>query len=207
MKGPQNKVSTVRKPLQERARQKVELILEAAIRLLDKGGLAVLTTNAVAEKAGVSIGTLYQYFPNKDAILDALADREMLGLSARVLIALDDPSARSPQDRVGQIMRAVAVSYGERQRVHRIVIEYSLSRGGKRMAPLIARIIALLTSPDRQRGRAPMSAADAFVLTNAFLGVMRAIIMHADDTSLPPLTEIEQAMTLLFTGFVEPSQA
>ena len=53
MKGPQNQLSTVRKPLQERARQKVELILEAAIRLLDKGGLAVLTTNAVAEKAGV----------------------------------------------------------------------------------------------------------------------------------------------------------
>jgi DNA-binding transcriptional regulator YbjK len=57
-----------RQPRQERARHKVALILEAAMRLLGKGGAAALTTNAVAETAGVSIGTLYQYFANKEAI-------------------------------------------------------------------------------------------------------------------------------------------
>src|ERR1700748_108599 len=80
-----------RAPQQDRAKQKVELILEAAIRLLDKGGLPMLTTNAVAETAGVSVGTLYQYFANKEAILDALGDREMAALSARGREAIHDP--------------------------------------------------------------------------------------------------------------------
>ncbi len=96
MKETQTQLLTVRKPRQPRARHKVELILEAAIRLLDKGGLPMLTTNAVADTAGVSIGTIYQYFPNKEAILEALADREIAVLSARVLAVLDAPPRSGP---------------------------------------------------------------------------------------------------------------
>ena len=73
-----------REPRQERSRYKAQLILEATQRLLEKGGLAALTTNAVAASAGVSIGTLYQFFPNKEAILDTLADREIAEMSAKV---------------------------------------------------------------------------------------------------------------------------
>src|SRR5579872_5825813 len=100
MKATQTQKLTVRSPRQQRAQHKVELILEAAIRLLDKGGLAALTTNAVAETAGVSIGTLYQYFPNKEAILETLADREMAALAKRVLAVLQDRSVLSPRDRI-----------------------------------------------------------------------------------------------------------
>lgn len=189
-----------RAPRQARAKQKVELILEAAIRLLDKGGLDRLTTNAVAETAGVSIGTLYQYFPNKEAILDALADREMAALSERVLAALRDLSAVSPQDRIGRIVRAVTASYGERRRVHRLVMEYSLSRGGRRMAPLTERIVALLASREGVPAAPPMSEAQAFVLTNAFAGVMRAMIMRPD-TAVPSQSEIEDALIRLITAF------
>jgi len=191
-----------RTPRQARARHKVELILEAAIRLLDKGGLPSLTTNAAAETAGVSIGTLYQYFPNKEVILEALADREVAMLSDRVLIALQDPFMASPRDRISHIVRAVTVGYGERPRVHRLVIEYSLSRGGKRIAPLVERIMELLTKHDQPDGDA-MSEADAFVLTYAFVGVMRAMIMRFDEAA-PKQAEIEEAMTRLITGFVAP---
>src|SRR4051794_10665838 len=107
MKTTQIQKPVVRTPRQQRAQHKVELILEAAMRLLDRGGLAGLTTNAVAETAGVSIGTLYQYFPNKEAILEALADREMAALSARVLAVLQDRSVASPRERIGHILRAV----------------------------------------------------------------------------------------------------
>jgi AcrR family transcriptional regulator len=190
-----------RAPQQDRAKQKVELILEAAIRLLDKGGLPMLTTNAVAETAGVSVGTLYQYFANKEAILDALADREMTGTSERVLAALRDLSTESPHDRIRRIVRAVGASYGERRHVHRLVIEYSLSRGGKRMMPLIERITALLASPDRPPAAPPLSPAEAFVLTNAFVGVMRAMIMRADDAG-PGQEEIEETLARLMIAFL-----
>jgi AcrR family transcriptional regulator len=51
-------------------------VLEAAAQILERGGVAAFNTNAVAERAGVSIGSLYQYFPGKDALLIALMRRE-----------------------------------------------------------------------------------------------------------------------------------
>jgi AcrR family transcriptional regulator len=66
-----------RSPKQARARATVEAIVEAAAQILERGGPEALNTNDVAERAGVSIGTLYQYFPDKQAILLAAARREL----------------------------------------------------------------------------------------------------------------------------------
>ncbi len=55
----------------------MEAIVEAAAQILERGGPEALNTNDVAERAGVSIGTLYQYFPDKQAILLAAARREL----------------------------------------------------------------------------------------------------------------------------------
>lgn len=61
---------------QSRARDTVDAILEASRRIAYADGLAGLSTNRVAELAGVSIGSLYQYFPGRDAILHALVQKE-----------------------------------------------------------------------------------------------------------------------------------
>ena len=63
-------------PRQARARHTVVAIIEACARILEEQGHGGFTTNGVAELAGVSIGTLYQYFPDKDALLGALIARE-----------------------------------------------------------------------------------------------------------------------------------
>lgn len=64
---------TVRKPKQRRALATVEVIVEAAARILAEQGWSGFTTNAVAKRAGVSIGSLYEYFPNKQALIDRIA--------------------------------------------------------------------------------------------------------------------------------------
>src|SRR5713101_5149156 len=64
-------------PRQARAGETVALILEATAQVLEAGGMPAFTTNAVAERAGVSIGTLYQYFADKNALLLALARQQM----------------------------------------------------------------------------------------------------------------------------------
>jgi AcrR family transcriptional regulator len=191
-----------REPRQERAREKVELILEATMRLLERDGLAALTTNAVAAKAGVSIGTLYQYFASKDAILDELARREVAGFSEQIMAAVEDPSPMSPEDRTRRIVRAVLESYGGRQGVHRIVMEYSLSRGSRRVAVLTDRLTDLIASENqRVEGRMFLSAAQAFVITHAMTGVLRAMVAgHGEDA--PPTDKIEDALAMLFTSFV-----
>lgn len=67
-------------PRQARAAVTVDAILDATAHILREGGLAGLTTNAIAERAGVSIGSLYQYFPGKEALLCALIRRKRAGM-------------------------------------------------------------------------------------------------------------------------------
>jgi AcrR family transcriptional regulator len=64
-------------PAQERSRFTVEQIIQAATQVFAEWGYAGATTNHIAERAGVSIGSLYQYFPNKEAILVTLAKRHV----------------------------------------------------------------------------------------------------------------------------------
>jgi len=84
-----------KKPAQARARATVDAILEAAAHILTGQGYDALTTNHVAERAGVSIGSLYQYFPNKDAILMALASRHLDDIERTI----DEAMARTSQAR------------------------------------------------------------------------------------------------------------
>ncbi len=62
-------------PRQARSRALVEAILDAAARILSRDGRDAANTNAIAREAGVSIGSLYQYFPSREAIIDALVHR------------------------------------------------------------------------------------------------------------------------------------
>jgi AcrR family transcriptional regulator len=84
-----------RLPRQERARFTVAAILEAAALVIDEVGWSRASTNRIAERAGVSIGSLYQYFPNKEAILASLYEkhhREVNGVVGETMAVLGDPS-------------------------------------------------------------------------------------------------------------------
>lgn len=71
-------------PSQSRSRVTVDAIFEATIQVLLKQGMAGLTTTLVAERAGVSVGTMYQYFPNKQALVYALNERFLTRLAEKV---------------------------------------------------------------------------------------------------------------------------
>jgi AcrR family transcriptional regulator len=76
-------------PSQSRSRATVEAVLAASAHILEDRGLAGFNTNAVAERAGVSIGSLYQYFPSKDAILAALMEQSLTLFSETLSEAID----------------------------------------------------------------------------------------------------------------------
>ncbi|MBR0555538.1 TetR/AcrR family transcriptional regulator [Ciceribacter sp. L1K23] len=81
-------------PRQRRAVATCAAIVEAAARILEEGGVVSINTNLVAERAGVSIGTLYQYYPDKEAILVALVRRERESLLESLrTIAANSPTA------------------------------------------------------------------------------------------------------------------
>ncbi|WP_244522180.1 TetR/AcrR family transcriptional regulator [Bradyrhizobium embrapense] len=82
-------------PRQARSRATIEAILDAAAHILGERGWSATTTNAVAERAGVSIGSLYQYFPNKLALVEATRRRHFDELLAVLCTATDDTRSRA----------------------------------------------------------------------------------------------------------------
>jgi AcrR family transcriptional regulator len=91
----QNPHPSRRRPFQKRARFTVAAILEAAAEVIDEVGWARASTNRIAERAGVSIGSLYQYFANKEEILATLMEEHRKDVHVVVGLALDrleDPS-------------------------------------------------------------------------------------------------------------------
>ena len=73
-----------KRPVQERSKATVDVILLAAAQVFEAHGYAAGTTNRIAERAGVSIGTLYQYFPSKEAIAVALLERHIADTDRRL---------------------------------------------------------------------------------------------------------------------------
>ena len=82
-------LSPRKSPLQARSAATVETILEAATRVIAKESLSGFNTNRVAEVAGVSVGSLYQYFPNKTALVIALIQQDHFQLAARLMRCVD----------------------------------------------------------------------------------------------------------------------
>ena len=99
MKPPRKAPVSRREPKQHRARQTVDAILDAVIRILKREGFDAITTNHIAEVAGVSIGSLYQYFPDKRAIFVALHRRHVEEIDRVIQTALVEHST-SPLDKL-----------------------------------------------------------------------------------------------------------
>jgi AcrR family transcriptional regulator len=99
----QVKTTPRKRPRQARAKATVETILDASARVLVRRGFDRFTTNEVAETAGVSIGSLYQYFPNKEALVAALIEKHIDEMNA----ALASELSRVAQLPMAEAVRAV----------------------------------------------------------------------------------------------------
>jgi AcrR family transcriptional regulator len=109
-------------PSQERSRLTVERILEAAARIFHEQGYAGATTNDIADEAGLSIGSLYQYFPNKDALLAALTKRHITTTTSSLAAMI----GKLPEDSgFNVILRAVVRFLVEQHDLHLLVMHTS----------------------------------------------------------------------------------
>lgn len=108
-----------KKPRQERSLVTYDAILEAATRIFGERGYAGATTNDIAELAGVSIGSLYQYFPNKDALIGALQSHHKTEIAAAVKTVLDAAPGRSIRESVAALVSAWFAIHLRDVRFHR----------------------------------------------------------------------------------------
>jgi AcrR family transcriptional regulator len=140
-------LKTARKqPRQARSQATVNAVLEATIQVIEREGVDAATTTRIAEVAGVSIGTLYQYFSHRDAIFNALQDREFeraLGLMQSVLS--EGNLARSPRETVTAVVRGLAQLYASCPGLHRLLaIEGLRVAEAARVYAFDTRIVAII---------------------------------------------------------------
>ncbi|HTJ42678.1 MAG TPA: TetR/AcrR family transcriptional regulator [Kofleriaceae bacterium] len=175
-----------RAPRQDRARVTCDAILIAAERVLERDGVAHLTTNRVAEVAGVSIGSVYQYYPNKQALVAALIERnngEMITL-VRDQLALHPASP--PEVAVVAIGFGIRAAFHRQAKVHLALWEHmatlGLTRAFEDSLDLLTDALATWIA-----GNPTIDCHDprttAWVIVRSVEGVMRAqsIGLHAID--------------------------
>jgi AcrR family transcriptional regulator len=110
-------------PRQARSRATIDAMLDAAAHILGDRGWTGLTTNAVAETAGVSIGSLYQYFPNKLALIEAVRRRHFDEVLAVLRAATDERMTR--QQRVEALVDGMIAVHSRYPAAHRVLLEES----------------------------------------------------------------------------------
>jgi AcrR family transcriptional regulator len=119
---PNNHQEPRKRPRQERSRQTFDRIVDVAARIFERDGYAATTTNDVAAEAGVSIGSLYQYFPNKDAILVVLAERHLDEVAERFAERADQLRRDGPPlDAVVAALVNLAVELHDTDRLHQLL--------------------------------------------------------------------------------------
>jgi AcrR family transcriptional regulator len=169
---PKTALKPRKSPLQARSAHTVDAILEAAARILETRGLVACTTNAVAERAGVSIGSLYQYFPNRDALTAALIDRETIQLLADVERATQETTSNG---RILAMVRAAVAHQMRRPALARIIDfeEQRLPVGerNQRVADMIqVALAAALQLPDA------LPISDAQLAAHDLLAIVHGMI-------------------------------
>ena len=196
-----------RMPRQARAQDTVQVILEATARILQRKGRAALNTNYIAECAGISVGTLYQYFPNKEAILVAMARNELANDEACLIKALTEPPQDGETDLVRRAIRVLITLQSRRREVRRPAFETLISEGlGDELAKTVQKVAQIVNAESHRLlpGRAaPVTPASLFVITRAISGVLRA----ASQEQSPLLGTVEfedELVKLVQRYFAEP---
>ncbi len=161
---PRDRSSTRRAPKQERSRQTVEAVLEAVRRVLTRHGPRAVTTNRVAEAAGVSIGSLYQYFPDKQAIFMALHDRHIDGVRLVIEQTITDCASAPLEQFTAELVERLANVHAQDAELHELTA-VAVPRAADGFKTALQATFEQVMSPTRQdRHTAEQTERMLFVL-------------------------------------------
>lgn len=179
-----------RSPIQGRAQHTVEAILKAAAQILERHGAEAATTNAIAERAGVSIGSLYQYFPSKAALLAALSEQHSQAMLQVFEARLQQVQGLSLREAIRVAIQAELEAFQLNLPLHRVLFEEAprlappahIDRVQDQVVELVKRALALRAEPLR----ALDPALAAFVVVHAIDGVLQAALKRRPELVLTP---------------------
>ena len=115
-------MATRRNPQQRRSRQTVDAVLDAVVRILKREGFSAVTTNRIADVAGVSIGSVYQYFPDKRAIFVALHQRHVEQIDQIIKTKLVEHAASSLENLMRAMIEAMIDAHKIDPELHELLL-------------------------------------------------------------------------------------
>jgi AcrR family transcriptional regulator len=167
---------------QERSRLTVDALLEATARVLTKEGFDRASTNKIAAVAGVSIGSLYQYFPSKEALVAAVIDRHMREMLQVVRDALIKVAARPIEVAARELVSIMLDAHRVDPKLHRVLVEQVPRAGRLENIEAIERETYALVRGYLEAHRAELDVADpdiaAFVCVTAVEALTHAVVVR-----------------------------
>ena len=183
-------------PQQQRSRQTVERILLAGQQILAADGYSSFSTNRVADAAGVSPGSLYQYFPDKASIIDVILDRYWTRVADRVTAALsahladeDDPVRAIAEALVGALEQDAALMRVVAEELPIARFKERRAALGQRIGDMLAAYLTLVGGLDREQ-----AVRRAWVLVVAAEAVASRWVL--DDPGLDRAQVVDELTTL-----------
>lgn len=194
-----------KRPRQSRAEATIAAIVEAAAQILEKDGDDAATTAAIATRAGVSIGTLYQYFEDRDAVLAAVIRRDRQMMGAEIARRIAEANPQSGEALVRDIIAALLAVMRPRRRRRRLITLGAAMRmqPGDDIAATIDGVGALIAAAAARYPkeiRRPLTSVRAYVLTRAVMGALRAAMMENAKVLDDP--EFEEELVRLAMGYL-----
>jgi len=195
---------------QERSRATVDALIEATARILVREGFDKASTNRIAEEAGVSVGSLYQYYPSKEALVAAVVDRHNREIMQLVRGALADVASQPIEKAVRRVVAAAIEAHRVDPKLHRVLAE-QIPRT-ERLAtvePVNREAFALLRAYLEEHSdelRTVDLDLAAFVCATSIEALTHNAVLHRSDmlSDEAAATLVDEA-TRLVVGYLRPS--
>ncbi len=192
--------------VQARSQATVDVILAAATRILSEDDPETLNTNRIAERAGVSIGSLYQYFPGKDAILSALThrliDQKMKGIEINLAVLVE--SRAPPEILIDRVVEFLVDMKTKNLKFERALTGYMTRNGdfelSKRLDEKVIEKIAKILEPLRGADVTIDPDWSIYLLFHALRGIILATSMQRPSRMKEP--GFKREMQKLVKGYL-----
>jgi AcrR family transcriptional regulator len=197
-------------PTQQRSRATVDAIVDATASVLVRDGYDALSTNKVAHEAGVSVGSLYQYFPGKEALVAAVMERHASRMQDDIAERMRSaPAAATAEDVATELIRAMLAAQQAEPRLHRVLVEQVPRIGAlRRLHELFGnyeRLVEAWLVENAERIEVTDARMAAFVLVAAVEGLVNRATL--DRPELVASGRLEEQILRLVLAYVVPSHA
>lgn len=195
-----------KRPVQARSQRTVDAVLKAAAQVFASRGYAAGTTNHIAERAGVSIGTLYEYFPNKDALLVALMESHIHEGERVLQRAAVEMAGRTLgiRESVLHFVRAMVEFHAHERALHRVLFEETPlpRRVQQTLADLEQRVTEQVELLIREADDVSVAnpALTAAIVVQTVEGLTHKLVLHGGDEDVETfVAEITRLVTSYLT--------